>query len=584
MSRTHIFSVDNEDIRDNFEAAKGWQESIAEELTDAISELCIEFRKTPDDLYFDWIGWAAKGQESLTVAVLKEKFRPVVEKLVQDKENKLADSKRGKSSLKNNFKTKSSMSRRLSPNPPSSRMSALNKILKRDVSAKNEVKFSKPVAQTDMSRPISPSVELSSQTTNPSSQSKQEQFENRKTTSEAFLTYGDAEIPKHKLIHNSNDVDIQLDNFGDKSMSRNVNLLRKHAKKRLNCELNEYIPIHHSHIDSKWMIGFVEIQFNDDSNLPTLDNLILIDADGNHAKLDFTGCLNPVSIFPGQVLRVFGTNNTGGAINVESCLWMDESEFKFESESEITTSTIIGIAAGPFTLDSDFNFSGLKGLKEKVFDSTGIPNIDCLILIGPFIPEKHVMLDELHDKTTVDLHNYFQSELETSFPGVKIVLVTAYDEAIGLGITPQPVPLSATSSKNIVYTSEPARIQINGASIFCSGNSAVMNQLIRGEITMGNANLKKIERLSKHVNYQESFTPSLAGGMNVDLEQMSDYLSFQGENPDLLVFPSQMKPSLVDNVLNVGQCIQHSMAGYFARVLITPESKQKFDALEVSQI
>jgi len=136
MSRTHIFSVDNEDIRDNFEAAKGWQESIAEELTDAISELCIEFRKTPDDLYFDWIGWAAKGQESLTVAVLKEKFRPVVEKLVQDKENKLADSKRGKSSLKNNLKTKSSMSRRLSPNPPSSRMSALNKILKRDVSAK----------------------------------------------------------------------------------------------------------------------------------------------------------------------------------------------------------------------------------------------------------------------------------------------------------------------------------------------------------------------------------------------------------------------------------------------------------------
>ena len=141
--------------------------------------------------------------------------------------------------------------------------------------------------------------------------------------------------------------------------------------------------------------------------------------------------------------------------------------------------------------------------------------------------------------------------------------------------------------KNMIYASEPARLQINGASIFCSGNSLVLNQLIKGEITSnnnGSISMKKIERLSKHINFQESFTPSLSAGINIDLEQMRDYLSFQGENPDLLVFPSKLKPSLVDNVLNVGQCIQNGMAGYFARVLITPESKDKFDALEVCQI
>jgi len=411
-------------------------------------------------------------------------------------------------------------------------------------------------------------------------QNKQQRFQQRTVDGVAVLHYGDAEIPDFKM--NPEKLQVEVDNFGEKSLIRRQHALRNQVTSRLNCDRHEYVPVDYSHTENLWSIGFVQVHYSDDTGVPTLDNLILVGKSGSWVRLDLSRCTSTFSLFPGQILRVYGRNPAGTFLHVDECEWKILDEPK-SLPIETTEDFVLGVATGPYTLEGDFDYIAIKAIKEKFASK-----IDCLILVGPFVPEN--MYNKVENLTSHQMMQNFVGKVQEELcPLVKqVVLVNAYDEAAGMRLSPQPACFCLNDKnldKRLIVTSEPARLGINGVSIFVSG-TGVMDHLVKAEVCKKETSteMNKMARLSHHILYQKSFYPLLPAKINIDIEQVDDYLSFKNDEPDLLIFSSQMKPSFnLNKVLNAGQSIQRGMAGYFTRILFT-KSEEKITAMDILRI
>ena len=312
----HIRTFTPDDVADSFESTKGWQnlsKTDLEALTDLVLEICVNTRLNPQDVQFEWLAYSAKNQLSLSLKEI-ESFKIYIEKRVASQQNK--ENRKPKT-------TRRAIVKRKNTNQP------FDLLKTESTNILTSPKILKP-------QPLTP---------------KAEKFNKRDNSGQVFVHYGECEIPDFKFQEKAS---FQIENFEDKGFTKNMSHLPIDFEKRLACGKYEYTSISSSHNDNSWSIGFVQKNFTEDRETKFgLDNAILCDAMGNWARLDFGRC-EPVSIFPGQILRVYGRNPTGSLIHVDKAEW--ETAENCNTGNETEENFTLGVIAGPFT----FNWASLK--------------------------------------------------------------------------------------------------------------------------------------------------------------------------------------------------------------------------------
>ncbi|KAI8142596.1 DNA polymerase alpha/epsilon subunit B-domain-containing protein [Fennellomyces sp. T-0311] len=300
---------------------------------------------------------------------------------------------------------------------------------------------------------------------------------------------------------------------------------------------------------------------------------------GRRIRLDL-GKIQNYALFPGQIVGVEGTNNTGRVFTAERVITpqlpapLDRSGKDLNEYHQATHGKPIEIivSAGPYTLDSDLSYQPLRELLKACTQQKP----DILLLLGPFVSEKHPafangMVDaspeEFFQKQIANQLSGFASEC----PGTRVILMPHADDLIHqYPVFPQPsLSPQVLELSGVEILSNPAVVSINGV-VFAVGNIDICKELAKEEAARTSTDGRT--RQFEHVLQQHSFYPLFphAATDSIDADRVADIqISIK---PDILIMPSQLKRAIksVDRVIcvNPGQLAKPQTTGTYARFTI----------------
>ncbi|GAB1743351.1 hypothetical protein NU219Hw_g9191t2 [Hortaea werneckii] len=341
-------------------------------------------------------------------------------------------------------------------------------------------------------------------------------------------------------------------------------------------------------------------------------------------------------VFPGKIMACRGTNVSGEYFAVaeilpipqlpppaSSPLELDVHNDRLTDPSGDTTPLNMMVASGPYTTDTDLDFTPLHTLLHRANDTKA----DALILCGPFLDIEHPIVAsgdfEPHlppntsispDRATLaDIFRHFISQPLQTFlhasPTTTIILVPSLRDAISKHVSwPQDrfakPPLGLP--KGVQVVTNPILLSINEILVAISTHD-ILSELRRENVSLSSASSQHsthpedtLARLTRHVIDQRHFLPvfppqarenlpaltRIAGevpepgseerlplGACVDLSyvKLAEWVNVK---PDLLVLPSALSPfaKVVEGVtaLNPGPLMKKRGAGTFAALSIQP--------------
>ncbi|KAI9031701.1 DNA polymerase alpha/epsilon subunit B-domain-containing protein [Phycomyces nitens] len=312
---------------------------------------------------------------------------------------------------------------------------------------------------------------------------------------------------------------------------------------------------------------------------------------GKRVKLDLRG-VEEYSLFPGQIVAVKGTNNTGKTFTVDSFLEpplppvhlrKDKGVVKYMDDDEDNQPIDIMVTSGPYTLDDDLSYKTLEAFIQTCIAQKP----DVVILMGPFVPENHPIIasGEL-DVTPQDVFREQVAkrinDLEKASPSTQILLMPHADDLIHeYPLFPQPqFSKEGLGLGNVQTLSNPAFIAVNDTR-FAIGNTDILFSMSKEEVSGTIPHKDRLGRLTRHILEQRSFYPLFPSAINdsIDSSQFPDLLI--SETPDFLILPSQLKQftkKIDDTVaINPGYLSKRRAPGTYARILIHPVSKVNND-------
>ncbi|KAI7549379.1 DNA polymerase alpha 70 kDa subunit [Hortaea werneckii] len=339
-------------------------------------------------------------------------------------------------------------------------------------------------------------------------------------------------------------------------------------------------------------------------------------------------------VFPGKIMACRGTNVSGEYFAVaevlpipqlpppaSSPLELDVHNDRLTDSSGDTTPLNMMVASGPYTTDTDLDFTPLHTLLDRANDTKA----DALILCGPFLDIEHPIVAsgdfEPHLPTTnslspdratlADIFRHFISQpLQTflhSSPTTTIILVPSLRDALSKHVAwPQDrfakPPLGLPKGVHVV--TNPILLSINEILVGISTQD-ILSELRRENVSVSSPSQQShaedtLARLTRHVIDQRHFFPlfppqsrenlpaltrisgevpnpgseeRLPLGACVDLSyvKLAEWVNVR---PDLLVLPSALSPfaKVVEGVtaLNPGPLMKKRGAGTFAALAIQP--------------
>ncbi|KAM0788694.1 hypothetical protein ACM66B_002791 [Microbotryomycetes sp. NB124-2] len=324
-----------------------------------------------------------------------------------------------------------------------------------------------------------------------------------------------------------------------------------------------------------------------------------------------------IGLFPGCLVALKGRNGGGQMFSVSEILMMppidptwSEASVVLEKQHGNGPKKLGGnpmsviVAAGPFTLQSDFEYAPLGAL----LDAAEVEKPDVLVLIGPFIDAEHPLIKSGNiDRMPEDI---FRTEITTrivnfvnSSPRSVVILVphgrdltnthAAYPQSPfakgsfglpGKGVYMLPNP-TTFSINEVVFgiTSVDSLFALRSQEFFCPCAEAVQTE------QEPDANTRDVmSRTCRHLLRQRSFyplfpTPLNATGLdNVNLDVThSDLLSMGDNGADVVILPSKLKhfAKIVDStvIVNPAFLTKGDGAGMFAKLTIHPLAKTRLE-------
>ncbi|KAI9204070.1 DNA polymerase alpha/epsilon subunit B-domain-containing protein [Polychytrium aggregatum] len=340
------------------------------------------------------------------------------------------------------------------------------------------------------------------------------------------------------------------------------------------------------------------------------DGGIVIEASrelGNGARvpLDFSELLKTgkgYEFFPGQIVGLEGMNVSGRKLTITqihnppalpatTCSLANLARMYPADKPTSKYPLNIVIASGPYTLNDSLEFEPLEDLVQAIEEQ--MP--DVVLLLGPFVDDRHPMIENGNTDLTPD--EIFASQVSTRIrriveaprKGIRVVMVpSTHDAYIEWCVFPQPPLGSGVSAAEIHYRRaaldlpesvllfpNPVQFSINEITFAISTcdillhlSSEEVSRVARGQIS------DRMSRLFGHVLTQRSLYPLLPPSHNEGINYArSSELELQAR-PDVMILSSFLTHTqrVVDGCL----CINPSLAcrgqqgGTFTRLTIYP--------------
>ncbi|KAI8367010.1 DNA polymerase alpha/epsilon subunit B-domain-containing protein [Choanephora cucurbitarum] len=204
---------------------------------------------------------------------------------------------------------------------------------------------------------------------------------------------------------------------------------------------------------------------------------------GRRVKLDLAG-LDRYSLFPGQIVGLYGRNALGDVFFVERLLMPPMPETYQLTSVEHNRPLEMIVAAGPFTLNDDLSFQPLEDMLQMC--ATQKP--DVVLLMGPFISSQHPRLlsgkiETLPEQLFVEQIGRRLEQLVESLPQTHVLLMPHQDDIIHMyPLFPQPAFPDLIKHQRIHMLSNPSAIGINDHTI-AVGHVDILFRLAREEIS-----------------------------------------------------------------------------------------------------
>lgn len=309
---------------------------------------------------------------------------------------------------------------------------------------------------------------------------------------------------------------------------------------------------------------------------------------GVTVELDLSDCAS-FSLFSGQFLAVKGINPTGRKFVVQELL---ELPLSAKSKVLMSTSRTILIAAGPFTTIDNLDFEPFKRFISKI----ALTPPDVLILIGPFVPDKHPLVEK--NLVNCTLKKMFETLLTrcvlAPLEGVhtKLLISSSPKDVAHDPIYPSaPYDLrQGISTERCQFVSDPCMIDINGFTLGWTSVDVLLH-LSRREISKASS-AGRLSRLAGHLLRERSFYPLYPPdeAVSVDVVQAAAFCQM-ASLPHCLVLPSCLRTFALEasNVccVNPGYLCKGAAAATYCHLEVFPslsENVTDFTAAKIDRL
>uniref|UniRef100_A0A8C8R4W0 DNA polymerase alpha subunit B n=1 Tax=Pelusios castaneus TaxID=367368 RepID=A0A8C8R4W0_9SAUR len=328
-------------------------------------------------------------------------------------------------------------------------------------------------------------------------------------------------------------------------------------------------------------------QIGCDSNGKLNAKSVILEGDREHSSggqvpVDLSE-LKEYSLFPGQVVVMESTNNTGGKL-VASKLYegVPLPFYQSTEQDEDLEQQMVLVACGPYTTSDSITYDPMLDL----IDIINKDKPDVCVLFGPFLDAKHEQVENC--QLTRSFEDVFKHCLRmiiegTRSAGSQLVFVPSLRDVHHDYIYPQPpfscYELSKDDKQRVHFVSDPCTLTINGV-VFGLTSTDLLFHMGAEEISSTSGVTDRFTRILKHVLTQRSYYPLYPPSeeMNVDYENFYNYVHLP-VTPDVLIAPSELRYFIKDVLgcvcVNPGRLTKGQVGGTYGRLYV-----QRQDAKE----
>ncbi|CAO4369371.1 unnamed protein product [Caenorhabditis nigoni] len=275
--------------------------------------------------------------------------------------------------------------------------------------------------------------------------------------------------------------------------------------------------------------------------------LMINDEDGTMIRLNFSKVTEDVTLFPGQIIAVRGTNETGEELQVDR-IFTPKALPVNPVETDITKD--IWFACGPYTAMDNCGYEQLCELLDKAIAEKP----DILILAGPFVDRKNTFLNKptltiTYDNLMEDLLCKIKEKLVNTKTEVIIQPSSSRDLC-----TPSVFPSPAFRfksrkldmiKKELHFVPDPCifRIGQNGVDMAVTSSEPIQG-LSNSEFhrSINQENSDRIARLCSHLLTQQSLYPLEPTEIPSSLGDLLEVCQLTS-TPHIAFVPSQLPAS-----------------------------------------
>ncbi|CAO4369295.1 unnamed protein product [Caenorhabditis nigoni] len=240
--------------------------------------------------------------------------------------------------------------------------------------------------------------------------------------------------------------------------------------------------------------------------------LMINDEDGTMIRLNFSKVTEDVTLFPGQIIAVRGTNETGEELQVDR-IFTPKALPVNPVETDITKD--IWFACGPYTAMDNCGYEHLCELLDQVVAEKP----DILVLAGPFVDRKNTFLNKPNLTITYDnLMEDLLCKIKEKLVNTKTEVIIQPSSSRDL-CTPSVFPSPAFRfksrkldmiKKELHFVPDPCIVRIgqNGVDMAVTSSEPIQG-LSNSEFhrSINQENSDRIARLCSHLLTQQSLYP-----------------------------------------------------------------------------